>query len=135
MGLLEDIKRQNLELKMSMENFRVDNKTDDQCNSYDSYAKYLKSQLPSIHTLLSEGTGFKGNEEDFSDADTLDSTFDPGSMSSSDETYGTTEDSTSIINNASKYSTSREYPLVKAPVVSKSDDSRYNLRSRKTPRL
>ena len=129
-SLLEDIRRQNLELKMSMEN-----------------VKYFNSQLPSIHTLLSEDTGFKGDEEDFSDSDTLDSTFDPASQSSSDETYGTasvsrestpsnrTEASTSIINNASKSSLTRDYPLVKAPQVSKSDDSRYNLRSRKTARL
>ena len=143
-SLLEEIKRQNLELKMSMENFQVDNKADVQSLSC---AKYSNFQQPSIHTLLSEDTGFKGDELDFSDSDTLDSTFDPGSFNSSDEMYGTTsvsrettpsnrtEASTSIINNALEYFKAREFPLVKAPQVSDSDDSRYNLRSRKTSRL
>jgi len=143
-SLLEEIKRQNLELKMSMENFQVDNKADVQSVNC---TKFSKSQQPSIHALLSEDTGFKGDELDFSDSDSLDSTFDPGSLNSSDEIYVTTpvsrktipsnrmEASTSIMNNALEYSEAREFPLVKAPQVSDSDDSRYNLRSRKTSRL
>merc|ERR1719369_800907 len=97
-----------------MENFQqVDNKADVQSISC---AKYSNSQQPSIHSLLSEDTGFKGDELDFSDSDSLDSTFDPGSLNSSDEIYVTTpvsrktiptnrmEASTSIMNNALEYS-------------------------------
>ena len=143
-SLLEEIKRQNLELKMSMENFQVDNKADVQSVNCTKYSNF---EQPSIHALLSEDTGFKGDELDFSDSDSLDSAFDPDNLNSSDEIYVTTpvnrktipsnrmEASTSIMNNALEYSEAREFPLVKAPPVSDSDDSRYNLRSRKTSRL
>jgi len=94
--LLEEIKRQNLELKNSMEKFQVGNKLSQSIpmNSVDTLDGHF---IPLSH-MLAEDTGFNGDEEDFSDNDSdsfnstrTDRTFDPDGLdlSFSDDQYGT----------------------------------------------
>ena len=94
--LLEDIKRQNFELKKSMENFQVGNKLSQNIpmNSVDT----LDGHFIPLSYMLAEDTGFNGDEEDFSDNDSdsfnstrTDTTFDPHGLdlSFSDDQYGT----------------------------------------------
>eukprot|EP00092_Neocalanus_flemingeri_P104956 GFUD01134475.1.p1 GENE.GFUD01134475.1~~GFUD01134475.1.p1 ORF type:complete len:549 (+),score=210.84 GFUD01134475.1:102-1748(+) len=87
-SLLEEIKRQNLELKKSMENFQVGNKMRSSSqnipiNSVDT----LDGHFSSLSNMLAEDAGFIGDEEDYSDTDSdsfnstrTDRTFDPDSL-------------------------------------------------------
>ena len=96
-SLLEEIIRQNLDLKKSMETFQVSNKTkfisqNTSLNNMDT----LDSHFPPLSDMLAEDTGFNGDEEDFSDTDSgsfnsslNDRTFDPHSMDLSDNQCGT----------------------------------------------
>jgi len=156
-SLLEEIKRQNLELKKSMENFQVGNKMAQNIpmNSVDT----LDGHFTPLSNLLAEDTGFIGDEEDFSeDSDSFNSTrtditFDPHSVDNSidDDQFGTaatsrettpTNQVTSTINMAMEALTSslvHSTPYKKNfSAVSQSSSrpptpaspSRYNLRSR-----
>jgi len=98
-SLLEEIKRQNLELKMSMENFQaVSKSSEDTPRGHDEGVDTLDSHFTPLADMLAEDTGFNGDEEDFSDTDSdsfdsneTDRTFDPHrfDMSLSDDQYGT----------------------------------------------
>eukprot|EP00092_Neocalanus_flemingeri_P040439 GFUD01044040.1.p1 GENE.GFUD01044040.1~~GFUD01044040.1.p1 ORF type:complete len:549 (+),score=224.27 GFUD01044040.1:102-1748(+) len=86
-SLLEEIKRQNLELKKSMENFQVVNKMK---NGPVSTVDTLDGHFSPLSDMLGEDTGFIGDEEDFSDTDSdsfnttkTDRTFDPDSLDQS----------------------------------------------------
>jgi len=69
--LLEEIKRQNLELRSSMESFQVGGKPTMNALSTGLIAPLNPSYQDSLSThlksLLAEDTGFAGDEEDFSD--------------------------------------------------------------------
>ena len=67
-SLLEEIKRQNLELKKSMENFQVGNKMMSQ-NIPVKGVDTLDGHFSPLSDMLAEDTGFIGDEEDFSDTD------------------------------------------------------------------
>ena len=102
--LLEDIQKQNLELKRSMENFKIDNK-----NSYNAskpagnyYDTLDGLNHDKLREMLEEDTGWHGDleEDDYSDNDSEDSfnstrtdvTFNPdllGPVSASRETTPT----------------------------------------------
>jgi len=98
-SLLEEIKRQNLELKMSMENFQAGSKTSqDIPRGHHEGVDTLDSHFTPLSDMLAEDTGFNGDEEEFSDTDSdsfdankTDRTYDPHSleMSLSDDQYGT----------------------------------------------
>ena len=72
-ALLEEIRKQNLELKRSMESFQVggrdiwDGGASLARDSLTSLASNRDSLSSHLHQLLAEDTGFMGDEEDFSD--------------------------------------------------------------------
>jgi len=86
--LLEEIKRQNLELKKSMETFQVGSKMKlTSQNIATNCVDTLDSRFSPLSDMLAEDTGFIGDEEDFSDTDSdsfdtteNDRTFDPDSL-------------------------------------------------------
>merc|ERR1719470_563602 len=89
--LLEEIKRQNLELKSSMESFQVGNRMARNIQTFDTLDSPHSHSATLAH-MLAEDTGFVGDEEDFSDDDDdsdsfnstrTDLTFDPSSLNNS----------------------------------------------------
>jgi len=97
-SLLEEIKRQNLELKKAMETFQVVNKFRPNAQSMDmNGVDTLDSHFTPLSDMLAEDTGFIGDEEDFSDTDSdsfnttkTDQTFDPETLDLSvSSKYGT----------------------------------------------
>jgi len=93
-SLLEEIKRQNLEMKRSMENFQVSNKLPHNIATVDT----LDGHFTPLSDMLAEDAGFIGDEEDFSEEDSdsfnstrTDKTFNPSDPdgSFSDDLYGT----------------------------------------------
>jgi hypothetical protein len=103
-ALLEDIKKQNLELRSSMESFQVGVRPR-HSGSVDLTDSGLGSLSAHLTQLLAEDTGFNGDEEDFSDDDADDSlnssiltdvSYRPGSRElsrslSSEDDYGTAQ--------------------------------------------
>jgi len=89
--LLQEIKKQNLELKQSMQMFQVRNRYQFQGGGGDVLDGSVPSYDAAISVLLSEETGFRGDEEieeQFSDSDDdsynstkTDVSFDPGEWS------------------------------------------------------
>lgn len=100
-NLLEEIRRQNFELKRSMECFQVGSKTSSYPPPINTGIDTLDGHLSSLSQLLSEDTGFVGDEECFSDdSDSFNSTktditYNPGSRdnSFSDGEFGTAANS------------------------------------------
>ena len=151
-ALLEDIKKQNLELKMSMEGFQVGNKENNELPSrgVDTLGGYFSY----LSDMLAEDTGFAGDEEEEEpDTDSFnstqtDKTFHPDSLDNttlSDYSYtsivskrettptnqlptkAVTTLSTSII-----HSTPAKNQVQVGPKFG--DQSRYNLRTRPSAR-
>lgn len=96
-SLLQEIKRQNLDIRRSMESFQVDNKrpfedTVDNPKQGDvnNWERILENHQKDLNALLAEDTGFAGDEEDWSDdsdsfnSTKTDRTFDPGEVSDQD---------------------------------------------------
>ena len=159
-SLLEEIKRQNLELKMSMENFQAVSKTSqDIPRGHHDGVDTLDGHFTPLSDMLAEDTGFNGDEEEFSDTDSdsfdanrTDRTFDPHSldMSLSDDQYGTaantreTTPTNLTINTIDKAMEALTSTLVHStpaknilkqrsrPSTPLSDTFRYNLRSRRS---
>jgi hypothetical protein len=149
--LLEEIKRQNLELKRSMETFQVGNKPPVPLNSFPGSVDTLDGLLSPLSQLLAEDTGFAGDEENYSDEDSdsfnstkTDTTFNPGSRDqSSDDEFGTAANSrdTTPVNDEidaamealnSSLVTSCHRPIVQStPVKTNPPDKSKDSRSRK----
>jgi len=98
--LLEEIKKQNLEMRKSMESYQVANRTESMISNIDAHDGHLLN--PRISAMLEEDTGFVGDEEVDSDSDSdsfnttkTDRTFTPCSFdnSFSDEEFGTAKTS------------------------------------------
>ena len=92
--LLEEIKRENLELKNSMESFQVGNKMSQ--NIPTKSVETLDGHFIPLSDMLAEDTGFNGDKEDFSDSfnyTRIGRTFDPHgvafSFSNDQYEYGT----------------------------------------------
>merc|ERR1719470_712901 len=164
-SLLEEIKRQNLDLKMSMENFQAVSKSSQDTPRGHEGVDTLDSHFTPLSDMLAEDTGFNGDEEDFSDTDSdsfdsneTDRTFDPHRFdtSLSDDQYGTaatTRETTptnltmNTIDKAMEALTSTLVHSTPAKSIVKttqqrsrpstplSDASRYNLRSRRCSTL
>jgi len=155
-SLLEEIKKQNLDLKMSMQNFKV--VANENQNIPKAGVDTLDSYFTPLSNMLAEDTGFNGDEEDFSDdSDSFDSnktdmTFNPYSLDStlSDDQYRTaaasrettpTNQTINTIDKAMQVLTSsfvhstpakntKASKLTARPPTPSADVSRYNLRSR-----
>ena len=102
--LLEEIRRQNLELKQNMESFQVSGRSRAGRDALDGAASEssMASLTSHLHQLLAEDTGFVGDEEDFSEdeedsfnlsslSQATDVSFRPGSRETSfdDDDFGT----------------------------------------------
>jgi len=102
--LLEEIRRQNLELKQNMESFQVSGRSRAGADTLDGAAlEGSRASLTShLNQLLAEDTGFVGDEEDFSEdeedsfnlsslSQATDVSFRPGSRETSfdDDDFGT----------------------------------------------
>jgi len=145
-ALLEEIKKQNFELKRSMETFQVGNKLSQAIST--GTVDVLDGHLHSISNMLAEDTGFVGDEEDFSDTDSdsfnstrTDITFNPANQSFSDSNFGTAATSRETtptnenmcleaLNSSFVHSTPAK--LEKSVNISNpaAEEPRYNLRSR-----
>jgi len=138
--LLEEIRKQNFDLKRSMEDFQVKSS---QAGRNVSKVDTLDGHLPGIFEMLSEETGFIGDEEDVSDADTdsfnstrTDVTFNPAN-NSEDESRLESPTSHNPINVAMEalsssliHSTKKDPLQQSQPPTPSVGSSRYNLRSR-----
>jgi len=91
-SLLQEIKKQNLELKRSMETFQVGNRysTGRSVDVLDAAGR-----LPSLSlsAMLSEDTGFQGDEEEFTDEESFSSTMSDKTFDWSDEEFDTAQNS------------------------------------------
>jgi len=157
-SLLEEIKKQNLELKMSMQTFQVGDK--ERRSIPRPGMDTLDSYFTPLSDMLAEDTGFNGDEEDYSDSDSFDSnrtdmTFNPYSLDStlSDDQYGTavcTRETTptnqtittidkamealtsSLVHSTPSKSNVKTSKQREKPSTPLTDVSRYNLRSRRS---
>ena len=150
--LLEEIRKQNLDLKRSMENYQADSR--DKYNlgrrqfvdSHDGQSQPQLHLSEDIRAMLSEDTGYRGDEEDdeFSDSDDSfnstrsDRTFEPedfnfGTAAGSRETTPTPQNDINLAMEEITSSLVSSTPVKKIPQLSESllDNSlRYNLRPR-----
>jgi len=150
--LLEEIKRQNLELKKSMENFQVVNKMSGHIQNLN--VDTLDGNFRSVSRLLEEDTGYQGNEEDLSDDESgsfnstrTDFTFEPNHIDESLSTFSTGSRSrettptnnsimplealtSSLVHSTPAKKSKSDEERTPSPIIS--NEPRYNLRSRNT---
>ena len=142
--LLEEIRRQNLDLKMSMENYQADTRNKYNRRPYvDSLDGHGHHQLPpDIQAMLGEDTGYRGDEEEeeYSDSDDSfnstrsDRTFEAEDISfggavGSRETTPTPENDINLAMEEINSSLVSSTPVKAIPQLSDSS-LRYNLRPR-----